>query len=621
MSELRRGLLKLAHTNPELRESLVPLLASTRTAKKMTEKEWKAYKEKHPKAKKENHEISKSDSGGGADVPSGVDLSGVTPEQVKAFAGEIPEYKLEIIAGGEDGEVTEADLRRARAVKAQLKRGIQNAADVCKMSPPVCEDNFGVARSSMPQLSADESIKDMLKTDKQRIADKGDKWGSYSDEKKAKKKKRWATERKKGEAAVAAGADPNDDRTVFKQLLDSVAKEGTKIGSQKPPFEKVDVGQLKATQREIKAGKTYGIANAYLQGDYDPRESPIIISADNHILDGHHRYSAMITADPEAKMNVIRVDLPMNKFLERSFEQPGVFRADLQDNIISGDDPLDLARKPGSSWQQKGKWYGKDKDGEASGPFKDKDAAENHASGTRFAPEQGEKVEKKDKPKKKAYKSFGSRDEAFVAAVELADRRRMTVVLRKSYNGWSISTPLKRELPSERGERVEPGTPLSSKQLKIKREMGKKASKAPTLKGRLAKLAFDNPDMREALLPLLKESASSPLLDEIQKSMKRFISDVNRKFHGDGYKRTDIEAQYHRVEGSERGLGDWYIDWEDVEDDEDIEDYDYEKSSDLRQITKYFENWMKKEPWYNRKMRFEVHDGEKQWIYFYVQVR
>tara|TARA_R110002073_G_scaffold330275_1_gene513889 strand:- start:1019 stop:1258 length:240 start_codon:yes stop_codon:yes gene_type:complete len=64
--------------------------------------------------------------------------------------------------------------------------------------------------------------------------------------------------------------------------------------------------------------------------------------------------------------------------------------------------------------------------------------------------------------------TFRSRNEAFVAAVALANRREMTVVLRKNYDGWSISTPLKRELPSQRGERVEPNTPLTSEQLKIK---------------------------------------------------------------------------------------------------------------------------------------------------------
>jgi hypothetical protein len=159
-------------------------------------------------------------------------------------------------------------------------------------------------------------------------------------------------------------------------LLDSLKKDGVSISEGR-----VEVGKLKATQREIKAGKTYGIANAYLSDQYDPTEAPIIISSDNHILDGHHRYSAMITADPEAKMNVLRVDLKMADFLEKSFDHPGVFRADLQDNIISQDDPLDLARKPGSTWKQKnGKWYGKNKAGKAGGPYADEKKAKTYAS-------------------------------------------------------------------------------------------------------------------------------------------------------------------------------------------------------------------------------------------------
>lgn len=114
---------------------------------------------------------------------------------------------------------------------------------------------------------------------------------------------------------------------------------------------------------------------------------------------------------------------------------------------------------------------------------------------------------------------------------------------------------------------------------------------------------------------------SSSLLEEIQNSMRRFIYDVNRKFRGDGYQRTEIEAHRNAVEGSERGLGNWYVDWEDVEDDTDMDDYDYERSSDIHQIRKYFENWMKKEPWYNSRIRLHAEDSEKQWIYFDVQVR
>lgn len=380
MASTRSALIRLASNlekGSQARRDLLNLVAERKTAMEhATEDALKKYLKEHPNADKSKHTV-KGEGGGEGEKK---ELDPKLKKLISEYRGDIPDYKLEIIAG-EDGDITESDLRRAKAVKAQLKRGIQAAADVCKMSPPVCEGNFGVARSSMPQLSADEPIKDMLKSDEDRIKDMGKAWDELSDAKKEKSKRGWAIDRKKGEAAVKAGADPDDDRTVFQQLLDGVAEEGVKISSQKPPYDKREVGKLKATQREIKAGKTYGIANAYLEGKYDPRESPIIISSDNHILDGHHRYSAMITADPEAKMNVIVVDMPMKKFLERSFEQPGVFRADLQDNIISNDDPLDLARENGSTWKQGDKFYAKNNDGDSSGPFKSEDAAKDYASG------------------------------------------------------------------------------------------------------------------------------------------------------------------------------------------------------------------------------------------------
>lgn len=400
---------KLAFENPEMRGSLVPIL---RSAKEFdTKEQLEQYLKDHPNADKTKHKVKEEGAEGKkkdeepkkkpGDVQDEADKKKikleVPAEAVAEFSGEIPEYHIEIIAGGEGGEITEADLRRAKAIKAQIKRGIEAAADVCKMSPPVCEGNLGVYRESMPQLSADESVKKMLWSDDERIEDnnggkgfatkntgwKPVSWDELSEDDQASLKKDWATARKKGQAAVDAGADPDDDRTVFQQLLDGLGDEGVEIGSQEPPYEQVDVGKLKATQREIKAGKTFGMADSYFSGNYDPSKAPIIISSDNHILDGHHRYSAMITADPDAKMNVIRVDMPMRDFLERSFTQPGVFRADLQDNIIDSNTPLDLSREKGSTWQQPGNdgYFAKNEDGETGGPFKSEKAAKDFASG------------------------------------------------------------------------------------------------------------------------------------------------------------------------------------------------------------------------------------------------
>jgi hypothetical protein len=177
---------------------------------------------------------------------------------------------------------------------------------------------MGITRDHMPQIM-DKSVKELLASKKE-----GD--------------------RKKGQAAVDAGANHDEDRSVMAVLMDDLKSEGVKISKTKVP-----VGKLRATQREIKADKTYGMANAYLEGNeglLKAMENPIIISSDNHILDGHHRYSAMLTADPTYEMNVIKVDMPMKKFLTRSHEQAGVFRADINDNIIDDSKPVDLGDGP-----------------------------------------------------------------------------------------------------------------------------------------------------------------------------------------------------------------------------------------------------------------------------------
>jgi hypothetical protein len=261
----------------------------------------------------------------------------VDRDVMKSYKQEVPEYKLELMAG-KDGVLDKADVENAKNIKEKLKwlgdrikKGITEAADICDMNPPVCAENMGITRDHMPQVM-DKSVKDLLNSEDPK-------------------------DRKKGEAAVAAGADPNDDRPVLQQLMDDVETEGVKIDKGKVP-----VGQLRATQSEILADKTYGIASSYLEGNeglLKAMEKPIIITSDNHILDGHHRYSAMLTADPAHEMSVIRIDMPMKDFLMRAHQQPGVFRADIKDKIIPDDQPVDLGGGP-QSIERKQKIWTKD---------------------------------------------------------------------------------------------------------------------------------------------------------------------------------------------------------------------------------------------------------------------
>ena len=69
---------------------------------------------------------------------------------------------------------------------------------------------------------------------------------------------------------------------------------------------------LKATQNELNGVKVAGIADALRQGKLDVQS--LIVSKDNYIIDGHHRWAATVAVDYEdnhpgdLKMPIVRVD-------------------------------------------------------------------------------------------------------------------------------------------------------------------------------------------------------------------------------------------------------------------------------------------------------------------------
>lgn len=143
----------------------------------------------------------------------------------------------------------------------KLEEGIKAAGDICKITPPICHGNLGIERKEMPQIP-DDVIPGFLKT----FQDKG-----------------------------------------IKVTKDTMA-----------------VGQLKATQKEINAEKVVGMANAYKEGKYDPSKQPIIVSKDGFVLDGHHRWAAMVHDDPSNKMRVFRVDTDIKTLLHAAQNHEGV---------------------------------------------------------------------------------------------------------------------------------------------------------------------------------------------------------------------------------------------------------------------------------------------------------
>jgi hypothetical protein len=80
---------------------------------------------------------------------------------------------------------------------------------------------------------------------------------------------------------------------------------------------RLPVGDLRATQREISSKKVEGMVSSARSGD-DAflTKVPVIVSSDHYIMDGHHRWAACVVLDPDMRMPVRRVGMPIKELLE-----------------------------------------------------------------------------------------------------------------------------------------------------------------------------------------------------------------------------------------------------------------------------------------------------------------
>lgn len=327
-------------------------------------------KEDKPKGKGK----SKQDQGGGTKVKvdeeklkarrpkiESEDLSGYPPN-AKAddldpdHREEIADYKLEVVGN---------DARQAVEIARKIKEGIKKGSDICKLNPPVCEGNMGLTRDKMPQIEGEKSVKEMIRTEDDHIkndkfkhpTEKGEdgkpkkvSFDELPEKEQGKIKKDWELERKKGNAMVQAGADPNDDRNILQQMIGHLSKNGVKTSETKIP-----VGALKATQSEIKAEKTYGMADAHLKGKFPGIDDSVVVSKDGHILDGHHRWAALLTIDPGREMKVKVIDMDMKDLLSEAQAVPGVYKADFEGNPLPEEDQKSYKTEAKSKFKSKGK--------------------------------------------------------------------------------------------------------------------------------------------------------------------------------------------------------------------------------------------------------------------------
>lgn len=202
------------------------------------------------------------------------------PDSKKTAMGDDPRKERNI--------VSMMDKLAKMAADAKVKGEAAPNYDLCKVSIPgtnlFCKVNKGIPRDNMPQLKG-IPIKDS--------------WADKNLEKD-----------KKGEVS---GED------AFKAYL--------KQADVKLANKKVDVATLKATQTDLVGAKVAGMLQALKKDPTNPGiTAPIFVSKDNFIIDGHHRWAALVglnMADgrPEPiEMNVIQIDLPIEEVIKRTKE-------------------------------------------------------------------------------------------------------------------------------------------------------------------------------------------------------------------------------------------------------------------------------------------------------------
>ena len=203
-----------------------------------------------------------------------------------------------------------ADKNRERDFSDQEKTieiGGEETTNLCDVTVPgtnlFCADNKGIPRSKMPQL-------------------KSKPWGKGEGEPWVHKDGKWEptkfkeTDEEYAER-VPSSKLPQDEKgevnteDLFKDKLDEL---GIKMSEPKP----MNVSDLKATQNELKPANVAFMVDVLMTAtppphntgdpDKDKKElkkwelseslrEPIIVSNDGYILDGHHRWAALVALD------------------------------------------------------------------------------------------------------------------------------------------------------------------------------------------------------------------------------------------------------------------------------------------------------------------------------------
>jgi predicted ABC-type ATPase len=243
--------------------------------------------------------------GGGTEPSQFTAIPGSDAETI--FVGDDVQRAADLLAAGYKVELDQP--RTVSTLLDELDRRVKEAIEkgedapninICDISVPktnlFCAESKGIPRNQMPQLSGIPVP------------------GSRADD---------LPKNDKGEVDLS---------DLFRERL---AAEGIGITD-----ETEGAAYLRATQSELNGPKVAGIAGAMLRG-VEIGGSPLFVSSDDYIVDGHHRWAAMVGVDSadgelgDVSLDIQRVDMPILELLDRAnrfAEEMGIPQAGMEEN-------------------------------------------------------------------------------------------------------------------------------------------------------------------------------------------------------------------------------------------------------------------------------------------------
>lgn len=124
------------------------------------------------------------------------------------------------------------------------------------------------------------------------------------------------------------GIAREDMPQIDSKHIDKFKKWSIEQGCDVEPCKKT-AKELSPSQNELDSEKADG-----MYGDKDCLKIPIIISQDNYVLDGHHRWFAMDRNEPDGWLNCIKLGWNAKPALDLMHDFDHSFKKDIEDEVV-----------------------------------------------------------------------------------------------------------------------------------------------------------------------------------------------------------------------------------------------------------------------------------------------